>query len=648
VTGLSATGDFSFGRFAVQVGARQLLIDGVPARIGARDFDLLLALIERRDRVVTKSELLTIVWPGQVVEENTLHVHISALRKLLGPGSFVTIPGRGYRFTPELHSAMPAHVPADSGLAPGAAVAARAAGSTLPLSRAAAQPSEAGRSASAERKKSRLGLWLALAFAACAVLGSLAFGIFLNKDTTVPEQLVAAPLAPERSIAVLPFVDLSEKRDQEILADGLSEDVLDLLSRVPGLRVVARTSAFSFKGKSDDVPTIARRLSVANVLEGSIRKSGNSLRINVQLVRADSGIHLWSQSYSRKFDDILKIQDEIAASVVQALNVTLLGEGLPRFMATDNVEAYTLYLQGRSLSAHATNKADWAKVAESAQQSVKLDPTFALAWCLVSRVLSAQAHFGYIPSANGWEEARSAATRALVLSPQLSEAHLAMASILIRHDWNWAAAQTQIDQVLVHDPGNRLALNWAGYLATALGDEDRAITFYENAIASDPLDAKAYTLLAQPLYLKGNWIEAKNALVSALALDDGQPLAHWTLGRIALAKGDPVAALAEFDHEPFEEIRLVGRAISLHAQGRGTDSDAALSELEQKYAEHDAADVAIVYAFRGQNDLAFSWLDRGYQERDTDCVFVKVDPLLNKIRPDARYNAFLRKMKLTV
>jgi len=458
----------------------------------------------------------------------------------------------------------------------------------------------------------------------------------------------AASVAPEKSIAVLPFLDMSEKKDLEYFSDGLSEEVLDLLSRLPELRVAARTSAFSFKGKLDDIPTIARKLQVSTVLEGSVRRSGNQLRITAQLVRADNGYHLWSQTFDRKLGDIFQIQDEIAAAVVQALHLSLLAESLPKSAVAKDLKAYTLYLEARSLQLHTSTKADWEKVAEYAQRATALDPTFAPAWAFLSGVFSARAQLGYIPTKSGWEAARNAAVRALALDPRLPEAHTAMASILIRYDWNWAAAQAHVEQALAQDPGNTLAMSWGGYLAQALGQEDRAVALYQSAIASDPLDANKYNLLAQVLYLKGRFDEAQIVLRKTLELDRRQPFVHWTLGRIALANGDPEAALVELDREPYEEIRLVGRAIAFHAKGRKSDSDVALAELEQKYAGNDAADIALVHAFRGEIDQAFAWFDRGYQQRDSDCVFVKVDPLLKNIRSDPRYRAFLSKMNLPV
>jgi TolB-like protein/DNA-binding winged helix-turn-helix (wHTH) protein/Flp pilus assembly protein TadD len=663
------TSPVRFGNDDVRLSGRQLLVGGQPVHIGARAFDVLSLLMKHQERVVTKEELLEAAWPGLVVEENNLHVQINTLRKVLGRDAITTVPGQGYQFTASWDTESGTR--SDLG----------SRGITPQTELSAGQPSAAAGTpvdAPAPKPRSaflRRGAWLALVLATLLAIG---FGQWRllgprpKAETSAspgtnpgiigigveqllgsrPQAETSAPpggspaKAVDHSIAVLPFVDMSEKKDLEYFCDGLSEELLDLLSRDPQLHVASRTSAFSIKYKSVDLPTIARMLGVANVLEGSVRRSGNELRISAQLVRADDGYQLWSQSYDRKLGDIFQIQDEIASSAVRALHLSLLGESLPRSTSSKSMEAYTLYLQAQSLLMHIRTKADWEKVDEYAHRAISGDATFALAWAFFSRVLSAEAQLGYIASASGWEAARQAAVRSLALDPALLEGHAAMAGILIRHDWNWAAAQKQIDWVLQQDPDNTFAMGWAGYLAQALGHQDRAIAFYQNAIASDPLDPDKYNLLAQGLYLKGRFGEAQMVLREALALNSGQPLVHWTLARIAIASGDPAAALAELDREPYEQMRLVGRAVVFHAQGRKAESDASLGELEHKYAEHAAVDIAIVHAYRGEIDQAFVWLDRGYQQRDSDCVFVKLDPLLENIRADPRYQAFLRKMKL--
>jgi TolB-like protein len=258
----------------------------------------------------------------------------------------------------------------------------------------------------------------------------------------------AAHAIPEKSVAVLPFVDMSEKKDQEYFSDGLSEELIDMLTKMPELRVPARTSSFYFKGKQTTVAEIAKSLGVANVLEGSVRKSGNTLRITAQLIRVDSGYHVWSETYDRQLDDIFKIQDEIAGAVVKALKVSLLEGGVTRTTPTSNTEAYTLYLQGQAIGKNAAQSADVERAIDHLQRALKLDPVFARAWA----ALAGWRIFNYSYFTNGnyqqaLNEARYAAEQALKLDPNLSDAHAAMSDVYSL-EGNWMAADAEINKAI--------------------------------------------------------------------------------------------------------------------------------------------------------------------------------------------------------
>jgi TolB-like protein/DNA-binding winged helix-turn-helix (wHTH) protein/Tfp pilus assembly protein PilF len=641
------TPQLQIGRNDIQISGRQLELGGRTVTIGARAFDVLNLLMKNRERVVTKKELLETAWPGLVVEENNLQVQISTLRKVLGHDSITTIPGQGYQFTAPAPSGPDPFVNTGGpALEPPAAVATPAS----PPSDAQPAASEPEPAAQSRVRSLGRGSWIVLGLAVLLAAGLVGWR---NSATRPLVESVAgnnanAAAVVDRSVAVLPFVDMSEKKDLEYFSDGLCEEVLHLLSRVPEMRVAARTSAFSFKGKSVDVPTIARKLQVATVLEGSVRRSGDQLRITAQLVRADNGYELWSQTYDRKLGDVFQIQDEIAASVVQGLHFALLGESQPKSANTRSVTAYSLYLQARSLELRADTQADWDKVAEYARLTISTDVTFAQAWAYFAHVLSAQAQLGYIPGTVGWEAARQAATRSLELDPSLPDGHAALAGILAAYDRNWESAQTHVDDALQEDSANASAMYWAGYIAQAMGQTDRALAYYENAVTADPLNPDRYNPLAQVLALKGRSDEAQVLLQKALILDAGETYSHWNLARIGLASGDPEAALVELSHEPDEEIRLVGTAIAVFAQGRKADSDIPLTVLQQKYSKTNPADIAMVFAFRGETDQAFAWLERAYAEHDPNCGLVKAEPLFQKIRSDPRYEAFLHRMNLPV
>jgi TolB-like protein/DNA-binding winged helix-turn-helix (wHTH) protein len=626
---------------AIEILGRQLFVDGKPVVLGARAFDVLKLLVRHRERIVTKRELLEAAWPGLVVEENNLQVQVSNLRRILGRDAIMTIPAQGYQLNINLRS--------DAGVGSEDASGApelRAAESDLQGARSPGETSpDSGVDAGPTRDRSKV---LALVFTILTIL--MAGGVVWRWRTgeNPPDASIARASAMQfdRSVAVLPFADMSEKKDLEYFSEGLAEEVLHLLSRVPDMQVAARTSSFSFKDKSEDLPTIARKLQVGNVLEGSVRRSGNSVRITAQLVRAENGYHLWSQTYDRKLGDIFQIQEEIAASIVQALQLSMLGERIPEAADSKRAEAYTLYLQGRSLLIHAGTRADWENVDEYARRAISADVTFAPAWAFFARVLADRAQLGYIGGETGWEAAREAATRSLSLDPNLREGQLAIASIALRYDWNWVTAREQLDAVLQQDPGNALAMSWAGYLALVVGQYDRAISYYEHATSIDPLDPNKYIQFAYALYLAGRYTDAQIILHKALALDNAQAFAHALLARIALAGGDPDAALAEADREPNEEARLTMRAIVCHALGRKAESDAALAELERNFSGTAPVHIATVLAYRGNLDRAFAMLEQGYRLRDSHCMFAKVDPLLANLRGRSEFTSFLRRMNL--
>jgi serine/threonine-protein kinase len=461
-----------------------------------------------------------------------------------------------------------------------------------------------------------------------------------------PEPVQTLATISDKSIAVLPFVDMSEKKDQEHFSDGLSEELIDLLARVPELHVPARTSSFYFKGKPDDIPSIAKKLLVAHVLEGSVRKSGNQLRITAQLIRADTGFLLWSQTYDRKLDDIFKVQDDIAAEVVKALKVTLLDEVSFREKGTKNGQAYELYLYSQSILRHQGGKEDYEKVVEILHRAIGLDPAFAPAYALLSSIVSSQAGFLFVPMESGFEDARRAAKQALSIDPKLSEAYFAMAKIQYLYDWDWAGAQSNLQQALRFDPHGGSALGMAGLLALITGRLDQAIELQQKVLDDDPLNADRHFGLGLVFYSAERYAEAQMEFLKALELNPKNPNSRTYLGHTLLAQGATAEALKEFDSESDEESHLIGRALVYYRLGRKADSDLVLAELEKKYAGVDAFGIAEIYAYRREFDQAFSWLDRAYRQHEVSCGFVKAEPMLKALRSDPRYKAFLRKMKL--
>jgi len=478
-----------------------------------------------------------------------------------------------------------------------------------------------------------------------------------------PLRAIAGPLpAPATgtpSIAVLAFVNRSSNEDDEYFADGLADELLNVLAKIRGLRVAARTSSFQFKGKHDDIAVIGRKLNVATVLEGSVRKAGNRMRISVQLVKVADGYHLWSETYDRTLDDIFAVQDDIAQSVVKELRATLLGEvadakssqevtaqlaAATKGRATDP-EAHRLFLQARYLCDR-RNREDMAKAIVYLKQALDLDPGFALAWAELGAAYAVEAGNGWAPVAEGYARGREAVARALALEPELAEAHAEMGRIQMSHDRDWRGAEASFRRALELAPGNAGVLGRAGLLAMNQGRLEAAIALYRHAIELDPLRSAVYANLGTALHASGRLAEAEAAYRKAIELTPQRDAVHALHSLTLLAQGRGEEALAEGLREPEETFRLLSLAIIQHAAGRRAESDAALHELIAKYQGDSAYQVATVYGARGEVDRAFEWLERAYEQRDPGLSEMKPQPLLRSLHADPRWDAFLRRVGL--
>jgi TolB-like protein/tetratricopeptide (TPR) repeat protein len=450
----------------------------------------------------------------------------------------------------------------------------------------------------------------------------------------------------DKSVAVLPFVDMSEKKDQEYFSDGMAEEIIDLLVKIPDLRVPARTSSFYFKGKSTKIPEIARELGVAHVLEGSVRRSGNHLRVTAQLVRADNGYHVWSETYDRTLDDVFKVQDEVASAVVKALKVSLLEGASTRTAPTTNSEAYALYMQASTLLRRG-NPTDAAMAADDLQRAIQFDPTFAAAFARLAQTRTFQYEIKALPYEQALVEARHAAKQALALDPTLAAAHLSMARVDY-FEGNWRAAEGEIQRARQLDPRDADAARWGAIILLTLGRASEAVSAIKQAVELDPLDAPNYAILADTSSAVGKFEEAELALRKAIELAPPAGFgAREAFPETLLAMGHPAAALALSEQLDDREVRDRNKALAYFALRRKAESDAALADLKGRFAESDAYDIASVHAYRGEKDEAFRWLDRAYQRNSTELRSVQYDWLLTNLRSDPRYKEFLRKMKFS-
>jgi TolB-like protein/Flp pilus assembly protein TadD len=450
----------------------------------------------------------------------------------------------------------------------------------------------------------------------------------------------------EKSIAVLPFVNMSPDKDQEYFADGLAEELLDQLAKTPGLKVIARTSSFYFKGKQATVTDIGRTLHVANVLEGSVRKSGNRLRVSTQLVSTASGEHLWSETYDRELKDVFKLQDEIAGAVVQSLRLNLAGSPAnPQTAPTRDLDAYQLYLRAK-VALDKNNRSSIAAAERYGAQAIKLDPKFALARLAAAYAALAQADNSFVPPQVGYERGRQLALQALALDPSLAEAHAILGYVHRVFDWDWSAADAELQTALGSDPSNAQALQFAGLLAYTLGQWDDSLRQLRASAAINPLDTYTMWNIGTALYLAGRYQESERSYRTLLDFEPNFSWTHSYLAKTLLALGRPDEALAMARQEPEESNRLDILPIALDGAGRRVEADKALATLATRYGDTDAYFVAMTYASRGETDRALEWLDRAYRQHENGLVEITGERLFKKLAGDSRYKAFLRKMNL--
>jgi TolB-like protein/tetratricopeptide (TPR) repeat protein len=483
-------------------------------------------------------------------------------------------------------------------------------------------------------------------FAILTLLLLIGGGAFWYYQRTSETATVATPPSPtavatDRSIAVLPFVNMSADREQDYFADGISEELLNLLAQVPELRVIARTSSFSFKGKVVDITEIARKLNVDHVLEGSVRKSGDTLRITAQLVRASDSSRLWSQTYDRQMADVFKVQDEIAAAVVTQLRIKLLGSA-PQVRQTDP-KAYALFLQGREVMRQYNAEAIEESIALY-RRALAIDPRFAPAWTELAAAYFAQVDLGLLTTDQGLPMAREAINQALANDPTYAAAYARLAILDGVIEGDLAAAARHVEQGLARDPANLDLISSAGRIAGGLGRSDQAIALVEYLVARDPVNVMGHDGLGHAYRAAGRLDDALAQFRTVLKLSPGFGSEHYFLGEVLLLKGDAKAALAEIQQEPVESYRRLGLSMANHALGRKAESDAALDEVIRKHEQTMAFNIAYALAWRGEADRAFEWLDKADKYRDLGLGLIARHPMLVSLHSDSRWLPLLRRL----
>jgi TolB-like protein len=481
-----------------------------------------------------------------------------------------------------------------------------------------------------------------------AAAAKLIHALRIHADPSVapsaPIGTSATPAVSEKSVAVLPFVNMSEDRDNEHFSDGLSEELINLLSKIADLRIPARTSSFFFKGKQTTVTDIAKALGVAYVLEGSVRKSGQRLRITAQLIRADNGYHVWSETYDRQLDDVFKIQDEIAGAVVTALKVSLLGSPIPHAVSAANSEAYNIFLAARYFTDRFTPE-DLDKGVDLYRRAIALDPNYApayagLAWCYEMRVA-----IGIDTDGVGYAHARTAAERAIALDPNLPEGYLTLGLSRYQYEFDFAGTADMIRKAHALDQNNVFMLQIAGHLALSVSTPAEAGSYYARAAEQDPMNMLPRRFLAKALYYGNRLAEAETTLRRIIEINPQFPAPHYLLGTVLLARGEADAALAAIEAEPAPTWKSFGLPLVYRALGRETESQRAL-EAQIANCAGSEFQVAETYAYFGDHDRAFHWLEAARVRRDPGVLHVRGAPLLRSLVADPRYPALLRKLSM--
>jgi TolB-like protein len=497
-----------------------------------------------------------------------------------------------------------------------------------------------------------LGRWLVIGTLVVILVAALVlkpWQLGAPKSAAVLEALPvvdkASTARSEKSIAVLPFADMSEKKDQEYFADGMAEEILDALAKIPGLHVIGRTSSFQFKGQNEDLRKIGIELAAAHLVEGSVQRSGKQVRVTVQLIRSSDGAREWSESYEREVSDVLRMQRDIAVSIARALQVTVEAASISASGAM-NPDAYDFFLRGL----HAFDRNDKAGLEEAIndfQNALQLEPSLARADDALALAQLELADDVYEQQEEGFLQARESAQRLLKQNPRSPHGHVLMSRIYADYDWDWADAKREAEEAIAINPRFGGGLYAMGFVAGYLGKWNEGERDYRAALSLDPLNPDYHYDFGVLLLGAGRYPESVAEFRRAYEISPSYAWSHAMTGIALLALGELDAALQEAQQESMDGAKRFALAVIYYSMGKRADSDAALAQLTRDAADRMAAQIAYVHAYRGENEQAFDWLERAYRQKDTGLPYIKEYPLLLKrIEGDPRYKAFLRKMNL--
>jgi TolB-like protein/DNA-binding winged helix-turn-helix (wHTH) protein/Flp pilus assembly protein TadD len=643
---------YEFNDFRLDAAKRLLLERGEPLSLTPRVFDTLLYLVEHQGQVLEKGELMKAIWPDSFVEENNLTQNISTLRRVLGETRgenryIVTVPGRGYRFAAEVTATSVraetlSTVPDET-----VAVPAFEHMSADPERRVGVVDEEQdGGAADADGKRRKQRLWVAAALSALLLAGAgLGYWMLAGR---------AANPAQIESIAVLPFINESGNPEVEYLADGMTDSLINSLSRLPHLSVKARSTVFRYKGKEVEPQQAASELSVQAILNGRIVLRGNDLVLYLSLVDTRTGNQLWGEQYNRKLTDIIALQSEIARDVSQKLRTRLSGVDEQKVVKnyTANAEAYQLYLRGR-YHVFKLTPPEVQKGIQYLQQAIEIDPTYALAYVGLSEAYRSLALGGEMIPTESLPKAKAAAQKAIDLDDALAEAHMALGVSVFWYDWRWDEAERQYKRALELNPNSADTHLFYAHVLSNTGQHAEALAEIKRARELDPLSPFISAQEGQFLLHAGRTDEALDRLQKSFELAPNFWLPHVFAAGAYIDKGMYAEASAEArrakELSPVQTVSVAYDGYALAKSGKRDEARAVLEGLLKLSRERFVPPyhIALIYNALDERAETLAWLERGIEQRDPKITFLKVDPKWNNLRADPRFQDLLRRVGFT-
>ncbi len=582
---------YEFGPFKLDRGERILVRNGEPVSLTPKAFDTLLLLVRNSGHVVTKDDLMREVWPETYVEEGNLAQNIFILRKVLGDSRYIeTVPRRGYRFSAGVRDVCIdeiEHAPA------------------------------------AAKQSTRVRV-----------------------PQGIPHEQA------HDSIAVLPFANVSNNANTEYLSDGITESIINMLSQLPQLHVMARSAVFRHKGQEINPQEIGRQLGVRAVLVGRARSLEDRLIINTELVDVANGWQLWGEQYNREFHDVFEVQEEIARRISESLRIKLSGKDEERLLRryTENFEAYRAYLRGRYYWGKYTKESLY-KAIRCFQQATDLDPGYALAYTGIADSYFRLAS-SYLPPLEALAKAKAAAMMALEIDELLAEAHASLGIIKMRYDWDWEGAESEFKRAIELKPNYATAHLWYSVYLDSQGRFTEAMSEVKLALKQEPLSLQINITLGSLFWKMRDYDKAIEQLNRTLDMSPEYQPVHFVLGLIHEQRGEFAEAIAELEKANQLGNTAMIRGFLGHTYALSGDQTKALEVLEElgkeyKFRYISPYSVALIYVPLGQHDLAFEWLEKAYRQRDEFLALLGIDPRLDGLRGDRRFDDLMKRVGLS-